>query len=498
MAATNQSGDRRVVPRWRSFEEAMGSSELTGSTEGQIATIDGLSYIRRKEDAWKENMELPFALDLVSAANVLGQTPLSLEAATYVLEQGHRSTSIGRNLAMNLLGLEIEQESPAVATQRDMLFNQVRLLKKRRIEEQRNAFVWVDLARTYVLLGHVESAWEALKVGLALAPFDRFVIRSAVRYLLHARKPDEALHLLRRNPRTPHDPWLIASEIAVSSVLKKNPKYAKIGVQILNSKQFRHFHTSELATALGSYEMFDNHNRQANRLFRLAIREPNENALAQVIWAGKRTGFSEIGEGLLEVANASEAQTLDALNNSQWAELIEHALKWTNDEAFSSRPRLLASSVASSLLDLHAEGVKIAREGLSTNPGHPGLINNIAFSLALQGRAEEALTTLNQISKELVTPDDVICLTATIGLAYFRVSNREEGTRYYEIAIDAARRQGNTDLQALAKLYFARELRLIGDSNGLALLKEAHAQAKTSRAPMLTAIADKILKENSD
>src|SRR6185295_6008504 len=97
----------------------------------------------------------------------------------------------------------------------------IKALKQRRIAEPRNAFVWSDLARLYVLVGLRDQAERAMQVALSLAPFDRFIVRSAARFFLHSSNPDRSLQILRRNERTKLDPWLMAAELAFSSVVNK-------------------------------------------------------------------------------------------------------------------------------------------------------------------------------------------------------------------------------------------------------------------------------------
>lgn len=433
---------------------------------------------------------------MVSAAIVLGKSDTALEAAEFILASGGPVSPSAVALAQNILGIEKTESEQNVAT-RSTIRKEIAALKTRRIEEKRNAFVWLDLARNYMLLGHVKSASDAIRVAHGLAPYDRFVLRSFVRFLLHSRKPDEALHLLRSNPKTPTDPWLVASETALSSVLDKSPKFLKLGHKLIQDANYSPFHTSELASALGSFEMFAGNNRAANKMFRLALRNPNDNALAQIVWSSKRTGFTEIEENALALPNAAEAVALDHHNNGRWSDVVLQSKAWAEEESFSSRPHLLASGVSASLLKDPQMGIEIAEAGLPTNPGHPGLLNNIAFSQALLGRPDEALISIEKVDRKLVSATDAICLLATIGLAYFRGGNIAEGTRHYEAAIDAARRAAKPTLQTLARLYFGRELYLKGDSRGLVLVQDAHESAQKFKTTTIPAVADAVLSETA-
>src|SRR5262249_9089606 len=153
-----------------------------------------------------------------------------------------------------------------------------RVLKAQRLSQPRNAFVWIDLARLYVLLGQSKPAEQAIKIALALAPYDRFILRSASRFYLHTSDAEKGLALLRTNARTPEDPCLIAAELAVSTVLEKTPKFVTGAQNILNNGAAAPFHTSELACALGGLEMAAGKSRKANKLFETSLRAPTENA----------------------------------------------------------------------------------------------------------------------------------------------------------------------------------------------------------------------------
>lgn len=492
MAATDETGDRRAVPRWKSLRDALRSGELDSASIGKGQSIDGTQFILEKEKDWAENKSISFAVDLVSAAVVLGRSEAATDAAEFILSAGDLASPAAITLAEKVLGIEVPKAEYNSLSQ-GAIRQEIAILKNRRIEEKRNAFVWLDLARSYMLLGHVESANDALRVAYGLAPYDRFVLRSLVRFLLHTRKPDEALQLLRSNPKTPSDPWLVASETALSSVLNKTPKFIKLGQRLVQDSGLSAFHTSELASALGSFEMFAGNNKSANKMFRLALRGPNDNALAQIVWSSKRTGFKEIEEGILALPNAAEAVALDHHNNGRWSETVQQSKVWADEESFSSRPYLLASGVSASLLKDPKTGLEIAKAGLPTNPGHPGLLNNIAFCHALLGHHDAALNSINQIDRKLITTSDAICLLATIGLAHFRAGNVAEGVANYEASIDAAKRAGKTMLQVLAKLYFGRELHLKGDPRGQPLLRDAYEAAQKLKNTTIPAVADKLV-----
>lgn len=494
MAASNENADRRVVPRWRTFREALAAEELSAASLNTGASIDASSFLREKEDSWLRNKTIPFALDLVSAATVLGKSEHANAAAEILLSEEKKIGRAARSLASGLLGIdqEISDEQKAAPN----IIAEISALKRKRIIQKGNAFVWTDLGRLYVAIGQNESAWQALRVALTLAPTNRFVLRCVTRFLLHDHRADEAFALLHRTARTREDPWLIAAELAVSSVLDKPPKFARAGTEILKHGDLPPFHTSELASALASLEMSSGNDRKANRLFRSALVDPTDNALAQTIWASRRTGLGTVDiSGLAEKVGLSEPRALDCFNRSDWKKTVDYAESWARDESFSARPRLLASAVATTFLNEPKRAEQIAKEGLVTNPGHPGLVNNIAFALIAQGKPVDALHTIETMNSNLMTSNDAICLLATTGLAYFRTGAIELGRELYNEAISAAFRHRNDPLRTLARLYLAREEILCGTPNARSQFKDAWADATKLESTNLPVIANHLAKE---
>jgi len=221
-----------VVPRWRTFREALANNELNsdGVTKGTKLFED--QFLREKEVEWQCNKAVPFALDLVGAATMLGKTDLSVKAAEFILESTADVSETGKEVARVFLGLKDEKPS-MVPQSRIQIVEAVKELKGKRIQQARNAFVWVDLAHLYTLLGQNTQARQALRIALNLAPTNRFVLRCTARFLHHINEYDEALDLLRKNGRTPEDPWLLAAEVAASGAAEKSPRFAKLGSEVL-------------------------------------------------------------------------------------------------------------------------------------------------------------------------------------------------------------------------------------------------------------------------
>src|SRR2546421_12179013 len=112
MAASNENADRRVVPRWRTFREALQTNELSPVAVRTTGALDGTSFVREKEAAWIQTKTLPFAIDLISAATVLGSSETAKRAAEAVLEAESQTSPGVISLGRGLLGIPDAKTGP--------------------------------------------------------------------------------------------------------------------------------------------------------------------------------------------------------------------------------------------------------------------------------------------------------------------------------------------------------------------------------------------------
>ena len=73
MATVLEDPDRRVVPRWRPWREAVSLGDACPATTKRIPAKPSLEDLGRTAFDWKKNGSLPFAADFLGAAFALGQ-----------------------------------------------------------------------------------------------------------------------------------------------------------------------------------------------------------------------------------------------------------------------------------------------------------------------------------------------------------------------------------------------------------------------------------------
>ena len=115
---------------------------------------------------------------------------------------------------------------------------------------------------------------EAVRAAVALAPDDRFVLRSASCFFVNAKEADRAHRLLANAEVTAADPWLMAAELATAQAADVRPRYLKRAKQLLESGDFRERDVSELASEVGTFELRSGADRRARRLFAAGDRGP--------------------------------------------------------------------------------------------------------------------------------------------------------------------------------------------------------------------------------
>ncbi|CAN5586140.1 hypothetical protein BH10BAC2_BH10BAC2_20260 [soil metagenome] len=454
MATFFDNKDRRVIPNFRSLKKTVELGELDIS-------------LKKTDEFPKDNIEdyfvdflnnesLSYAGDLISAAivNDLTDNEIVLKAAKFILERKNTSTiqqieSASKILKLNFIDTNVVNvkinkiDDFLEYNLSNEIHNRINQLKRGLLLFDKNPFAYSELARLYSIIGKKEQSIKNMRIAKHLAPHNRYILRSFARLMSHYGDTDESHNALRKNSLTKFDPWLIASEIAISSLRNKTSNFIKFGNQILTSKKFNAFSISELASSLGTVELINGSHKKSRSFFETALISPNDNSLAQVEWANNIEHYFELDVNKYQGSNNYEAVTLSAYDQHEWKKTLENAEKWFIDMPFAKRPIMFGHHVASFFLENHESGIKFCKAGLISNPHDPEILNNIAYSYAMSGDPENAFEYLNKINLHDVMEDKHrICLLATKGLAYYKSNLREEGRNFYFQAMKEAKQKG--------------------------------------------------------
>lgn len=456
---------RQIIPRWRNSWVALTSGELVFSKVIKKPVINGADSFQIKLRSWLEHPVIETASELVSAGLSLGHAKDAENAAKFLLDNSQQVMPAVLSIAEEVLvrgGKKIVRENVLMPFGTQELRNKIHNLRNSLVEYPRDPLMWVDLSRAYAVVGEWVKSSDAMTRALILAPVNRFVLRSAARLFMHLDEPDRAHSILTKDTILRNDPWLLAAEIAISNVVGVTSKFIRNSRILLTEKNYDPFHTAELASALATLELSNGASRKARKLFESSLVSPTENAVAQSTWAKSWLPTLEVSNAITVTPGTYEARARNAYLLQDWGGVVAASMDWLLDEPFSSRPAVLGSFAAATGLEDYELAVNITQNGLIANPNEPGLINNLAFSLANLNKPHEALKKLEMASRPAPNPATEVAFRATEGLIDIRLGNWHAGQAKYLDAITLANKESLHKIGVLASIHYAREMVNIG------------------------------------
>jgi hypothetical protein len=245
------------------------------------------------------------------------------------------------------------------------LAGQISRIRKQLHLYPRNELAWLELARLQCLTGHPENGRKAVATALGLNSSYRGVVRAAARFYLHVGEAEHALAIVRNAPGLRHDPWLAAAEISIASLLDLPARGIRRSRELLESGSFSPSHTSELGAALGTEFLEAGTDKLARRFFRHSLIAPNENSLAQGVWAEQWPPdlVSRHSPTL-----GGEAGLRQAILASEFDRVVELCSQWIRDEPYSSAPPVNGSFFSTVFLEDHQRSLAFVERGLISSP----------------------------------------------------------------------------------------------------------------------------------
>ena len=455
MSAFDGNSARQLVPRWRNWRTTVLLGECSGGHRFQVKApaIDkesALAKYRERPNAGRASELFTTALmyDLrderfASIACEFSNDPLPLLRA---LAEATNMKSEQRARAL----LESEPTDPQV---------RVAYLKMALARHPRNPFRWADLAREYTVLAQPRKATQAMRAALAIAPGNRFVLRSAAALFVHTDELDKALHYLQTAPKLTTDPWILAPYVAVSELAEQKRLHHRETMRLLEDDNFGLRDRAELAAALGTSEVHVGSGRRGRQLLRMSAENPTDNSLAQVEWMSVQLNSRLIEDSLPVIPHDFEAQARRAAYEGRWQDAVASSAEWLDDQPFSPTAASFGSFSASMFEDWGST-IRMAEDGLSANPGDPILLNNKALALVEIGELKEAIKILMDCRNMNVDGRNRAVLNATEGMLFFRAGRADEGRRRYKSTISYFTQLRESSTAAHAALMLAYEEKL--------------------------------------
>ncbi len=468
MTANFDTGDRDVVPRWRSVRRTIETGEFQTCPPRNLDR-NHEAQLRAFEEAWRRSPGRLTALELVEASLVANGPERARSAADWLLKRDGLVGVMARRATTG------DVPHPLPDTHGELphrAYRRIARTKQKLLANPRSAILWGDLARRYTSLGQFDQAKHALRVARILAPNSRYLLRSQVRFLVHVDRADEAVSVLQQHPRTLGDPWLMAALLSVSEQADRPLPGKKHIRRLLDDDGFRPIERSELASESGTLELRSGATRMGRRLLSAALTNPTDNSLAQVEWVSNRFEVLKVDLEQFAVPFPDEARTRSAVQAGEWEAALSYAEAWMDDQPFDAGAAVLGSYVASVGLEDWERAILTARAGLLASPNDVTLRNNLAFALLGSNKLAEAATELAQIPSTSSDGSAQAAVLATRGLLAFRSGDPFRGSELYRSAITRARRASERDAEAMALSMLITETARAGDDANLQGLLE--------------------------
>ena len=475
--------NRQIIPRWYAYDIAYKMGEIqSDQLTSPPKIIDKYSY-KIKEFEWLKYKELPYANELVGTALILSDfdNPSVSRASEFILKNRKNSSKIAIEIAEKILNPVLNKDDfdvlKIIGHQKDWIRGKIALLKSYVRSYPINPIPWVDLGFYYATIGQNKQAEYCITVALNLGADNRFILRSVSRFFLHMEQPEKALHLLQNASLTNIDPWLVASEISISQAFENKTKRIKMARSMIERSTASPRDLAELSGTIGTLEYNNGSGRQAKKLFKIALIDPNENTLAQAEWIAPKMGVVfERKEA--NIPALFEANARMNYRNGKYEESLKASKKWFKFQRYSSQPVVFGSYIASVCLQNDDEAIRLIEEGMVSSPQDYLLRNNYAFSLASVNKVQEALKAVKSIKRGSLNYRERATLLATFGLISFRNNDIDKGRKLYKESIDEFKKIRREDGMALAYLFWSREESRINSDLTSTLLEKSKNLSK--------------------
>lgn len=444
------SDERFLLPRWRTLSRS--THELASANSISREPLHFAS-LHEAESAFVSSPGPFTAGDLIGQSLISGQTGPEVERARTLLNELDEPWLTAARRAM--------RSRPKVlvtppSDDRSHWSGRVRTNRSLLVYEPRNAIRWVDLALAHLNLGNIEESRKSLVVASALAPDNRYVLRSISRFATVVDEPAFARQKIARSD-SQRDPWVLAADLALADVAGTHPRHLRLARSLASSNSIDPRHLSELRATLATMELRAGETKRATGLMRLALEMPTENALAQAEWARQRGVRTQKDQVVVTGPAPYEAESRGLVASGAFDEALGIAQEWLRDQPFAPEPAQFISWLAISGTQRPEIAADAARRGLVANPEDWGLRNNLTVALAFQGDTPAAREEFSRIDVNSVPDSRRGTLIATSGLLAFRSGQPDEGRRYYLDAISLYERRQERDLAAYAALHWAHE-----------------------------------------
>jgi tetratricopeptide (TPR) repeat protein len=450
--------NRNVIPRWRDFKHTLQARELNPLKSNQITT-EPLSphFHAGKINDWQIDRSVKNAIELLNSAIVLDDQAHYVETAAF-LQSSPEATKPVKDISGRLLYPPEHDDSFIQLLDLDQ-FDQIIGAKIKSLRQcldhnPFNSISWMELGRLFLILGKEQAAERCILVATQLAPDNRYISRVSSRFFTHTGDYKKAKQILKNNVAFKVDPWLISADIGISSLDNKSSFNIKRGRELILSKNYSPYDLNELLSAIATVELNAGSMKDSRKLFDQSLISPNDNSLAQAVWAKNHIRDLEVNQGVFDrTPNVFEAKAYQFFYSKSWGPAYSSIMQWFIDQPFSRDPAAFGSFMAVSVLEKYDDAIKISGYGLRATPGDFTLLNNMAFAYLKKGDTGNAQQVLNKIDVESLEDQFRVVYLATRGLLYYKLGQLETGEQFYKQSSALAGKIKNKKLQLFAEFH---------------------------------------------
>lgn len=483
---------RRLLPRWRSLTNTITSGTLSSSKQLERVRFSNDTYKDTLLSRWLETPSLENANDVFQHAIILNDFSFAQKPIKQLVDNKHKLPNylqivLNRTLVNNYTSQPISEPQKYSLEE---IYTKIRDLRVYLKIHNRDAFSWAELARMYTTLNLKDKAIYAMNVAYNIYPNNRYILRCLIRLFSHYNEFGQLHKVFKKTEHLYRDPWLLAPYLSlVDKLINPNVNAKKIR-EALNTET--KLNKTELESSFASLELRNGSIKNAKRLYRLSLTQPNDNSLSQAIWASSKLN-SNFVEPDIQTSFMYEPLTRTILRECRFEEAFTHSLNWINDEPFSSVPSATASYIACAFLDQFEASEHICRSGLISNPDDSMLKNNLVYSLLMSNKVQDARNIFETI--DTTKNEDNVTYLATYGLLLIKETNIEKGREFYKEAIQEAKKQGNKFLEELANIHYVKAELDICQTKKELLLKQLKSHEFMNQQPEVVFLREKIKDE---
>ena len=444
---------RWVIPRWLQYKRIIATGELF--IPWRPTTIVRSTFAEQFRRFRLEPAPL-LASDLLGQAIMEGRDAEAKQLAQYLLKQSSIRPPT-RRIAEKTLGiLPVIDEGPATEIARS-----IQVLKRRLSESPQDAVSWIDLARLYTIAGQREKAESAIRIALALAPFDRFCLRAAARYFIHCQRFPDGVEMFRNRKGSLHDPWILATAASMAALANApSPLPKRPGRDPNNACEA--FHNAELFEAFATSELMHGNDKRSRKLFRTAWSNPGVNVITHAEWVTRTQLPGLRGEMPSDIAQSYQALANVRFQGGDFKGALGAIEQWILEEPYSRQPYISASYIHCTNGDFEA-ALTVYETAKGIRMLSPMLVNNAAFAFLCIGKIEAAELLVAALRKDHAGALDYT-LDATEGLLAMKKGDVPKSRLLYS---RARKRAAAVNPRVVSRVFLNEMLALAGANQPL-------------------------------